>query len=107
VFLDDPTLELIGYQPNFSELEAGLFLFQHNTPDCGTSLAIEAGRFSDLYDGPIFTESLRGTDKCCGYCVHQSELRRCPAKCECAYVREILQIIRQRQSALNDTVSGG
>ncbi len=81
---------MIGYQVNFDELMAGMFLFNHV---CGTSLAISADDFRDLYDGPMFTEKLNGTDTCDGYCLHESDLRPCPAKCECAYVREIVQLI--------------
>ncbi len=89
-FLADPNLRMIGYQVNFDELMAGMFLFNHV---CGTSLAISADDFRDLYDGPVFTEKLNATDACDGYCLHESDLRPCPAKCECAYVREIVQLI--------------
>jgi hypothetical protein len=81
---------MIGYQPDFEELMAGLFLFHHS---CGTSFAVQADAFEDLYDGPMFTEKLRGTKECGGHCLHKNDLRSCPAKCECAYVREIVQVI--------------
>ena len=34
------------------------------------------------------------TTECPEFCLHKSELRPCPAKCECAYVREIIQVIK-------------
>ena len=37
-----------------------------------------------------------GTDDCPGYCLRVDELGRCPARCECAYVREIIHVIRNR-----------
>lgn len=89
-FLSDPNLRMIGYQVHFDELMAGLFLFDHI---CGTALAIQADDFQDLYDGPMFTERLNGTKECEGYCLHKNDLRPCPAKCECAYVRKIMQVI--------------
>lgn len=89
-FLGDPTLHMIGYQANFDELMAGLFLF---TDRCGTTFSIEAYEFRDLYGGPIFTERLNDTEECEGYCLHKDDLRPCRAKCECAYVREVLQSI--------------
>jgi hypothetical protein len=89
-FLSDPDLRMIGYQVDFEELTAGLFLFNHV---CGTSLAISANDFQDLYGGPVFTERLNGTKKCDGHCLHKDDLSPCPAKCECAYVREIVQVI--------------
>ena len=90
-FLSDPNIKVVGYQPYFKELTVGYFLFTHS---CGTSLALKAGAFSDLYSGPIFEINMQGGDECPGFCLNQHELRPCPVECECAYVREILQIIR-------------
>lgn len=89
-FLSDPTIHLIGYQIHFEELSAGLFLFNHS---CGTTLSVQAKEFLDFYGGPMFTERLNGTEECQGSCLHKDDLRPCPAKCECAYVREVLQAI--------------
>jgi hypothetical protein len=90
-FLRDSNIDIIGYQAHFEELTAGLFLFNHL---CRTTFSIKADDFKDLYDGPIFTERATGSEECPGYCLHQHELRRCAAQCECAYVREIIQIIK-------------
>jgi len=87
-------MELNGYQVNFQQLEAGLFLFNHIAPECGTTLALAAGEFADLYTGPIWKERLTGAGDCPRYCLRKSELRPCPAECECAYVRSILDQIR-------------
>jgi hypothetical protein len=89
-FLRDPGLRMVGYQPHFDSLMAGFFLFTHT---CGTTLAVQVGDFQDLYSGPIFTERLNGTENCPGYCLHEDELRPCPAHCKYAYVREIGQVI--------------
>ncbi|MBI5373976.1 MAG: hypothetical protein HZA77_00965 [Candidatus Schekmanbacteria bacterium] len=90
-FLKDPRVSVIGYQTNFKKLGEGFFLFNHDS--CGTSLAIMVDAFHDFYKGPIYEDRATGSEDCPGYCLHQSELRRCPAKCECAYVREIIQIV--------------
>ena len=92
--LSDPRLVVVGYQADLESLETGLFLFNHRAPRCGTTLAIEAGSFVDLVAGPIYTSSLTGTDECPDYCLTPGELRPCPAECECAYVRDVLQVIR-------------
>jgi hypothetical protein len=89
-FLSDYSLETIGYQVSFEDLVEGIFLFQHS---CGTSLGIAAGEFRSLYDGEVFQERATGTDKCPGFCLRIDELRACPAQCECAFVREILQSV--------------
>ena len=76
----------------FEALKAGLFFFNH---DCGTTLALYADQFADLYQGPIFQERLQGGDDCPGYCLNKDELEPCPAACECAFVREIIQCVKQ------------
>ena len=90
-FLGDPGISLVGYQVYFERLLEGHFMFNHT---CRTTLALPAGRFRDLYDGPVFFEENTGSDTCPGYCLYSRELRPCPEKCECAFVREIVQIVR-------------
>ena len=90
-FLADSNLHIIGYQANFKALTTGLFYFNHS---CKGTLAIQAYLFGDLYDGPIFKERATGGKACPSYCLHHEELQPCPAECECASIREILQIIK-------------
>jgi len=92
-FISDPLVRLVGYQVNFGDLEAGFFLFNHLNPKCKTTLSIHTGIFSDLYHGVIFQERQEGSAKCPGHCLHMGNLNSCPAKCECNYVREVMQII--------------
>ena len=94
-FLSDPKVRLVGYQVNFDDLERGLFLFNHMRSGCRTTLAIESHRFTDMYKGPVYKERLAGKeDKCPGYCLYESQLLPCPSKCNCAYVRAVLQKVR-------------
>lgn len=92
-FINDPDLSFNGYQANFKELAAGLFLFTHRTEGCGSTMAVSAGHFFHLYDGPVFTEPKTGSEECPEHCFNQDDLGRCFAKCECAFVREIVDII--------------
>jgi len=94
-FLSDPAVTLVGYQVNFGALELGALLFNHVVAGCGSTISLEAGRFRDLYNGPVFEERLTGSSPCPGYCLRQGDLDPCPARCECAYVRDILQIVKQ------------
>jgi len=93
-FLDDKNLNIIGYQVNFLELELGFFLFNHSS--CRTTLSLLAESFRNLYNGPVYKERKTQTAECPEYCLKKSVLDPCPARCECAYVREIIQIIRNR-----------
>ena len=90
-FLSDPNIKLVGYQVHFEKLTSGLFYFNHS---CKGTLAIYADDFMDLYDGPVFTERATDGEDCPGHCLHQHNLESCPAECECASVREVLQIIK-------------
>jgi hypothetical protein len=90
-WLCDPSLKLIGYQANFKAVKTGIFLFNHR---CRTTLALQAADFEDLYDGPIYVERATGTKECPGHCLHKDNFEACPARCECAYVRHILQLIK-------------
>jgi hypothetical protein len=92
-FLQDRDIELVGYQVDFVKLALGLFLFNHNT--CRTTLAIQARQLKDLYIGPVFKERKTGREECPGYCLRRAVLEPCPAECECAWVRGLLQIIRK------------
>lgn len=91
-FLADPDVVLVGYQVNFCDLLTGHFAFKHS---CGSSFAICAVEFPDLYDGPIFERRLTGSDECPGYCLREHDLRPCPAMCECAYVRDVVRVIKK------------
>lgn len=90
-FLSDPKIELLGYTVNFQVLSLSLFRLNHS---CGNILVVEAGKFRDLYQGQIYRERKTGTKKCSGYCLHESNLDPCPAKCECAWVSEVISIIK-------------
>lgn len=92
-FLSDDELDLVDYQVDFDELALGLFLFNHHT--CQTTLAVRAGLLKDLYIGPVFRTRRTGQTDCPGYCLKRSQLSACPAECECAWVRRLLQIVRQ------------
>ena len=102
-FLSDPKVVLAGYQVPFDDLEGGLFFFTHRDDECGTTLAISVKDFLPLNDLPLLAE--RDTKLCTGseFCVRHGALSRHPVKCECAWVRDILQIIREwkKTPALN------
>ena len=91
-FINDPDIDIIGYQANFKKLEAGLFYFNHI---CRNTIAIKAEAFVDLYKGPLFKERKTMSEECPEYCIHKEKLAPCLAECECAYVREIIQILKK------------
>ncbi len=92
-FLMDTTLHLNGYQVDFDRLEAGLFCFTHEIDGCQSTMAIEAGKFFDLNSGERFNERKTGSNECPLYCLKSESLERCPFNCECAFVRDLIDII--------------
>jgi len=93
-FLDDPGIFIVGYQVHFNTLTEGLFLFNHS---CRGTLSIRAEEFRDLYKGPVWQDRRTGTEECPEHCLHNRDLDPCPVKCECAFVREIVQIVKNWQ----------
>ena len=91
--LADPSAPVIGYQVNYDDPEKGLFLFNHDAPQCGTTMAVAAGEFTDLHDGPRFKQR-RDDTVCPGQCLHKDDFNPCPVECECAYVRDVLNKVR-------------
>jgi len=92
-FLTDSEISLRGYQPHFEELKTGYFYFTH--AHCGTTMLLPVRRFSDMDEGPVFDKSMRGAEGCPGYCLRWGELEECGNPCECAWVRRLMQKLRQ------------
>ena len=90
-FLKDPGLEIIEYRANLNDVAAGAFIFCHT---CGSNLSLSVRNFNGLYEGPIFNVHAKDAEKCPGYCLYKDNLKPCDVKCECAYVRNIIEIIK-------------
>jgi len=99
-FLADPEMEQAGYQVNFVDLKGGLFYFTHHRDGCGTTLAIPVGKFTSLSARTLL--AARGEQpggKCPGSCVRKGDMDPCPVECECVWVREVMQVIKERKTA--------
>ena len=90
-FLGDPDIIITGYRVNFDKLAHGKFVFEHS---CGKTLNLAVKEFKELNQGPIIRKRATGTDECPEYCLYQENLDVCPVRCECAYVRDIIYIIK-------------
>lgn len=92
----DEQVNIIGYQPAFSESYEGLFFFSHRTPECGTTIAIHARHFLTLYDGPEYTLNLANSEKCSGLCKSFFDFGECSNECDMRQVRDIIKVLRNR-----------
>ena len=97
-FIDDINLEINGYQADFDKLELGLFYFTHKKEGCCTTMALQAKDFLSLYTGKKYTERRINEEDCPGYCLDKNQLDRCDALCECAFNREVIQVIREKHN---------
>jgi hypothetical protein len=95
--LSDPAIHLNGYQACFRQADAGLFLFAHKLDGCNTLLALPVAEFADLYSGPRYSMCLTGGDRCPLYCLDQRNLSLCTSPCAMAWVRAILQNLKQHR----------
>jgi hypothetical protein len=100
-FLSDGDVTLVGYQPDFEDLDLGTLVFNHVTPECGTTMEIEIESFADLYGGPIYETPLNGTDECHGHCLRIENLERCEQRCKNAWAREVARIVFDRTQRLD------
>ncbi len=96
--MSDKSLIINGYKPDFEKLEYGLFFFTHNKDGCFSTIAVETKEFTDLYTGKIFKERKTGTKDCKGLCLKTNDLSPCNAECEAAFVRGVIQLIKQRHN---------
>ena len=89
--LNDPEVAIIGYQMHFKSLRKGILLFNHT---CKGTFGIKAEFFQDLYPEKEYKKNFFGTNECKQLCTNESDLTRCPNDCECSWVREIIQVIK-------------
>lgn len=92
-FLSDNDIELKGYQVNMENLDAGLLLFTHLIDNCLTTMSLHVAEFDDLYHGTRYTENKALSEECPRFCLDKEMMDRCNAKCECAFIREIIHVI--------------
>lgn len=98
-FLSDPEVSLTGYQVYFEDLGGGLLCFTHLHENCFTMLAIPAKEFTKLSSRPFLASHGKQPACCPGLCMRQGALEPCPVECECLWVREVMQVIRDWDKA--------
>lgn len=92
-FLDDPQVELVGYQSFIQDAVLGLFMFNHHS--CGTTMTVRGARFEDLQQGPIYALRTASIPREANEACLASEADEgCPHECECGYVARVVQVLR-------------
>jgi hypothetical protein len=104
-FLSDGLLRVDGYRANLQAIETGLFFVTHEREGCGFTLTLAAREFLDLYGGPRYSARKTFSDECPRFCLDDRELQRCVVQCECAVVREVLDIVAHRLQAAQEAAA--
>ena len=95
--IQDPLLQVEGYQATFVEPKNGLILITHHSDNCGTTLALVVADLKCLDNSDeIFTRN-NGLDGCDGLCLLENKLEDCNAPCDMAWVRHAIQWLRKHQ----------
>jgi hypothetical protein len=97
-FMADKGLQFQGYQAGFDLPDSGLFLFNHMTGDCQTTLAVKVTAFRDhLMPGTQFESFQPHTDGCPGHCADHSNLDTCQnGNCNGQVIRNLIQEVKKK-----------
>ncbi len=68
---------------------------------CGSTLAIKAENFRDLYTGPLYTHRMTGEPACPGRCLRLDDLEPCPNECSMRWVRDVIQTLKNKGAAVD------
>ncbi|MBZ0263601.1 hypothetical protein K8I28_02950 [bacterium] len=93
-FVTDRDLVVNGYQASFSDSVEGLFVVTHDCENCGTTIAIKAGKFKELYGGPDYSEFKFDSSDCEGHCLDENDFGTCSQECGMRWVRVVLQVLK-------------
>lgn len=93
--LSDPTFRFVGYDPDYRELQGGLFLFNHEVEGCNTTLVIKTEDLADLHTDPVFATCDHESDDCEEFCLRGGDPETCHHECDCAFVEEISRLVRE------------
>jgi hypothetical protein len=93
-FVKDKEIKLNGYQVNIIDPLRGMFIFTHNIPLCGTSVAIKIDKLASLSEKPLPTQSIERPHDCPGHCLIESNFNKCTATfCLGQVIRDLLQTL--------------
>ena len=96
-YILDKTLVINGYQANFVQPENGLILATHHEYDCDSTLSVYAQSIRHLSASETYQTLNKGKDTCKMLCVDQGNLEYCGAECSMAWVREVIQYMREHR----------
>ncbi len=94
-FVEDPTVKLNGYLPDFNDSANGLIIVTHRIKDCNSSISVKTTVFEHLYTGPKHKEHMRAEEGCTGKCFMYDDFSSCSNECDMRWVREVMSMIQK------------
>jgi hypothetical protein len=90
--LQDPEVQLSGYQPALSAHKSGLLLFLHRP--CGTTMALDLLLVNDLVGKPILASCGGAEREAAALCLSREEGQPCPNLCVCEFVATAIATVK-------------
>ena len=88
--VNDPRFRVIGMAYKDNDQTEAYYFFQHDTPDCGTSLLIDVSNFTGYIPETIRAANDSGCGCGDGFCIHIDNLKDCGRECYLLPYRELL-----------------
>jgi hypothetical protein len=95
--VEDRNLKIEGYQACFGDADAGLIILTHKTRTCGTTLVLPARVFRPLIAGCLPEAHMTLSTPCPRRCSRPRDFEACQVKCDMAWVREVLGLLRRHE----------
>ncbi len=101
-FAFDPTIDLIGTQPNIESPLEGHFVFTHNKTGCLSTFLVQIKEFlyinTDIY---TFSKFIQSTKDCNGFCKDLGSFNTCShPHCKSKQIKKIRTILNTRDRAI-------
>ncbi|MFH1687750.1 MAG: hypothetical protein ABIE70_09545 [bacterium] len=99
--IGNPSLEPLGMRIDEEDPKFNFYLFRHNRPECGTSLAVMVELFRDWLDEPVPVDIITGSEPCELRCIDLDNHGECSQNCTWAPYRRLLtKLLDQYQRAV-------
>ncbi|MEW6051551.1 MAG: hypothetical protein AB1644_10875 [Candidatus Zixiibacteriota bacterium] len=99
-FVNNPDLVPIGMMFIEDDTTTAYYMFQHETPNCRSSLAVPANEFREFIVEPVPDQVLTLSECCKEHCVKLNDLSNCKQPCYFAPFRRFLfQMIEKKGRA--------
>ncbi len=89
--VEDSRVKLIGMNLDHADANLNFYYFNHETPGCGTTFAVQVEAFRKLVTEPIPRQVLRGDEACDDHCMNLLSSYDCGQDCRWAPYRRLFR----------------